>query len=214
VHARGQDCPTATATERKGDSRPLHRRCLATPLSDRPQNAEKACSGAGKEGGKNAERPFCRKRHGPCLVDDGAHRAHEVFSGCRVAPDAPQSGCGYLNQNPQGLARWNRAAPSRCLARSLPLGRRAPFRAESRAIHRSQSRRRSLPPMPEWPMRRVEEIPVQTSERLRRLGAPDQRLSGWRRVPEDRDIVEAKTEQIGVLRSTVGESITRWRSID
>jgi hypothetical protein len=68
--------------------------------------------------------------------------------------------------------------------------------------------------MPEWPMRRVEEIPVQTSERLRRLGAPDQRLSGWRRVPEDRDIVEAKTEQIGVLRSTVGESITRWRSID
>ena len=43
----------------------------------------RSCSGAGKEEGKNAERRCRRKRHGPGLVDDGASRAHEVFSACR-----------------------------------------------------------------------------------------------------------------------------------
>src|SRR3954470_5427307 len=43
----------------------------------------RSCSGAGKEEGKNAERRCRRKRHGPGLVDDGANRAHDIFSARR-----------------------------------------------------------------------------------------------------------------------------------
>src|SRR5262245_53141474 len=42
----------------------------------------RSCSGAGKEEAKNAERRCRRQRLGLGLVDDGANRAHEVFSAC------------------------------------------------------------------------------------------------------------------------------------
>ena len=83
----------------------------------------RSCSGAGKEEGKNAERRCRRKRHGPGLVDDGANRAHEVFSACRGRRAHRSRGCGYLNRNARGLARRNRATPSRRFPWSLPLGR-------------------------------------------------------------------------------------------
>ena len=83
----------------------------------------RSCSGAGKEEGKNAERRCRRKRHGPGLVDDGASRAHEAFSACRGRRAHRSRGCGYLNRNARGLARRNRATPSRRCPWSLPLGR-------------------------------------------------------------------------------------------
>src|SRR5262245_38620818 len=82
---------------------PYTGRCLASPLSDCPGKVpRRSCSGAGKEEGKKAERRCCRKRCRPGLVDNGANRAHEVFSGCRGRRAHRSRGRGYLNETREG----------------------------------------------------------------------------------------------------------------
>src|SRR4026208_2041990 len=81
-----------------------------------------ACS-TGKEQGKKAERRCCRKRRPPRLVDDGANRAHEVFSAWRGGRARRGRVAATLNRNARGLARRNRATPAHRFPWSLPLDR-------------------------------------------------------------------------------------------